>query len=181
MIGDKGSHSAREYQEFGMGATENGWCSGVATLGPSLQHLPYAVGMDGTRREAIGREIFALRPRTFGIAERVLQGMPSAIIYAHAGSHCARTANQSTRPYQIGMRLSMGNGMEAGSRRGAPRRLCEVCRGLGWYAQEAMGGGIFALRRPRPYSRRCGEDVAGNGFARHLRPCGRQRERRRGG
>ncbi len=81
-----------------MGDAENGWCSGVATLGPSLQHLPYAVGMDGTRREAIGREIFALRPPTVGIAERVLQGMPSAIIYAHAGSHCARTANQSTRP-----------------------------------------------------------------------------------
>ena len=24
-----------------------------------------------------------------------------------------------------------------------------------------MGGGIFALRRPRPYSRHCGEGVAG--------------------
>ncbi len=56
----------------------------------------------------------------------------------------------------------MGNGMEAGPRRGAPRRLCEVCRGLGWYAQEAMGGGIFALRRLPPLQSalrggRCGE------------------------
>ena len=26
---------------------------------------------------------------------------------------------------------------------------------------EEMGGGIFALRRPRPYSRHCGEIIAG--------------------
>ena len=33
--------------------------------------------------------------------------------------------------------------------------------GLAWYAQgEVVGGGIFALRRPRPYSRHCGEGNA---------------------
>ena len=34
--------------------------------------------------------------------------------------------------------------------------------GLAWYAYgEAVGGGIFALRRPRPYRRHGGEIVAG--------------------
>ena len=31
---------------------------------------------------------------------------------------------------------------------------------MAWYTYIAMGGGIFALRRPRPYSRHCGEGVA---------------------
>ena len=35
-----------------------------------------------------------------------------------------------------------------------------------------MGGGIFALRRPRPYSRHCGEIVVGiTTLAPHLRPA----------
>ena len=32
---------------------------------------------------------------------------------------------------------------------------------MAWYTYIAMGGGIFALRRPRPYSRHCGEIVGG--------------------
>ena len=36
---------------------------------------------------------------------------------------------------------------------GAPR--------VAWYTYIAVGGGIFALRRPRPYSRHCEEIVGG--------------------
>ena len=46
---------------------------------------------------------------------------------------------------------------------------------------EEMGGGIFALRRPRPYSRHCGEIVAVYGSVQHLCNCGHQQERHRGG
>ena len=44
-----------------------------------------------------------------------------------------------------------------------------------------LGGEIFALRRPRPYSRHCGEIVAVYGSVRHLCNCGHQQERHRGG
>ena len=44
------------------------------------------------------------------------------------------------------------------------------------------GGGIFALRRPRPYSRRWrGGRCDACGIDHHLRPCRDQQERRRGG
>ena len=33
---------------------------------------------------------------------------------------------------------------------------------VAWYTYVAMGGGIFALRRPRPYSRHCEEIVGGD-------------------
>ena len=40
------------------------------------------------------------------------------------------------------------------------------------YAWREVGGGIFALRRPRPYSRHCGEIVGGiTTLAPHLRPA----------
>ena len=35
------------------------------------------------------------------------------------------------------------------------------------------GGGIFALRRPRPYSRYCGEGIAGYGRRASFTPAGR--------
>ena len=52
-----------------------------------------------------------------------------------------------------------------GARRGTPRRYKD--RGVfhrrdlrvWWWV--TVGGGIFALRRPRPYSRLCGEIVGG--------------------
>ena len=37
----------------------------------------------------------------------------------------------------------------------------------------ATGGGIFALRRPRPYSRYCGEGIAGYGRRASFTPAGR--------
>ena len=55
--------------------------------------------------------------------------------------------------------------------------------GLAWYAHgEAVGGGIFALRRPRPYSRAfAGIPLRRIASDHHLRPHGHQRERRMGG
>ena len=44
-----------------------------------------------------------------------------------------------------------------------------------WYAPMgtgALGGGIFALRRPRPYSRHCGEADTGYAADRHVRHAG---------
>ena len=32
---------------------------------------------------------------------------------------------------------------------------------MAWYTYIAVGGGIFALRRPRPYSRHCEEIIGG--------------------
>ena len=47
---------------------------------------------------------------------------------------------------------------------------------------EVVGGGIFALRRPRPYSRRWrGGRCDACGIDHHLRPRRDQQERRRGG
>ena len=36
----------------------------------------------------------------------------------------------------------------------------------------ALSGGIFALRRPRPYSRHCGEADTGYAADRHVRRAG---------
>ena len=48
----------------------------------------------------------------------------------------------------------------AASRLRAAHRLCGIAEALDGIREEAVGGGIFALRRPRPYSRHCGEGVA---------------------
>ena len=59
---------------------------------------------------------------------------------------------------------------------GSPSAECTVC------AWRGGGGGIFALRRPRPYSRRWrGGRCDACGIDHHLRPCRDQQERRRGG
>ena len=55
-------------------------------------------------------------------------------------------------------------------------------RGARYAHGEVVGGGIFALRRPRPYSRRWrGGRCDACGIDHHLRPRRDQQERRRGG
>ena len=58
----------------------------------------------------------------------------------------------------------------AASRLRAAHRLCGIAEALDGIREEAVGGGIFALRRPRPYSRHCGEIFAAYKSVRHLRP-----------